>query len=72
MPRFSDAALAQLTMPVLAILGGRDAFIDSPGTRERLAARAPHADIRYLPDASHFLMGHTADIDAFLRRELAP
>jgi len=72
LPRFADAALARLTMPVLAILGRRDAFIDSPGTRDRLAAHAPQADIRYLPDAGHFLMGHTADIDAFLRRELAP
>jgi len=72
LPRFSDAALRKLTMPLMAILGGRDAFIDSPGTRDRLAAHAPQADIRYLPEASHFLMGHTADIDAFLRRELAP
>jgi pimeloyl-ACP methyl ester carboxylesterase len=72
LPRFDDAALARLTMPVLTILGGRDAFIDSPGTRDRLAAGTPHAEIRYLPDASHFLMGHTADIDAFLRKALAP
>ena len=72
LPRFSDAALQRLTMPVMAILGGRDAFIDSPGTRARLAANAPHADIRWLPEASHFLMGHTAEIDAFLRAELQP
>ena len=71
LPRFDDAALARLTMPILAILGGRDAFIDSPGTRERLAALTSHADVRYLPEASHFLMGHTAEIDAFLRKELA-
>jgi pimeloyl-ACP methyl ester carboxylesterase len=58
--------LQRLTMPVMAILGGRDAFIDAPGTRARLAANVPHADVRWLPDASHFLMGHTAEIDAFL------
>jgi hypothetical protein len=31
-----------------------------------------HADIRWLPEASHFLMGHTADIDAFLTQRAAP
>jgi pimeloyl-ACP methyl ester carboxylesterase len=72
LPRFSDAALQRLTMPVLAILGGRDAFIDSPGARHRLAAHVPQADIRWLPDASHFLIGHTAEIDAFLAKALAP
>jgi pimeloyl-ACP methyl ester carboxylesterase len=66
LPRFSDAALQRLSMPVLAILGGRDAFIDAPGTRARLAANVAQADIRWLPEASHFLMGHTAEIDAFL------
>ena len=66
LPQFPDAALQRLTMPVMAILGGRDAFIDAPGTRARLAANVPRADIRWLPEASHFLMGHTAEIDAFL------
>ena len=66
LPRFSDAALQRLTMPVLAILGGKDAFIDSPGTRARLVTNVPHTDIFWLPDASHFLIGHTAEIDAFL------
>jgi pimeloyl-ACP methyl ester carboxylesterase len=72
LPGFSDTALQRLTMPVLTILGGRDVFIDSPGTRDRLAANVAHADIRYLPDAGHFLMGHTAEIDGFLRQALLP
>lgn len=72
LPVFADAALRKLTMPVMALLGGRDAFIDSAGTRARLAANIPHADIRWLPDASHFLIGHTDEIDGFLTRELAP
>jgi pimeloyl-ACP methyl ester carboxylesterase len=72
LPRFSDAALQRLTMPVMAILGGRDAFIDSPGTRDRLAANVPQADIRWLPQASHFLIGHTDEIDAFLTRAATP
>ncbi|MBS0363642.1 MAG: alpha/beta hydrolase [Proteobacteria bacterium] len=72
LPVFADAALRRLKMPLLAILGGRDAFIDSPGTRRRLAANVPHAEIRWLPDASHFLIGHTAEIDAFLTKALRP
>ena len=70
LPVFSDPALQRLKMPVMAILGGRDAFIDAPGARRRLAANLPHADIRWLPEASHFLIGHTAEIDAFLRQAL--
>ncbi|MFL5296154.1 MAG: alpha/beta fold hydrolase [Phenylobacterium sp.] len=72
LPRFSDAGLQRLAMPVLAILGGKDVFIDSAGKRRRLAANLLHADIRYLPEAGHFLMGHTAEIDAFLRAALKP
>jgi pimeloyl-ACP methyl ester carboxylesterase len=71
LPQFSDAALGRLGMPLLTILGGQDVFIDSPGTRARLAARVPHGEILYLPDAGHFLMGHTGDIDAFLQKALA-
>ena len=70
LPRVSDAALARLSMPVLAILGGCDVFIDSAGTRARLAAHVPHADVRYLPEAGHFLMGHAGEIDGFLQAAL--
>lgn len=72
LPGFSDAALQRLNMPVRTLLGGRDVFIDSPGTRDRLAANLPNGEIMYLPDEAHFLMGHTGDIDAFLRRVLVP
>jgi pimeloyl-ACP methyl ester carboxylesterase len=70
LPRFSDAALGNLTMPVLAILGARDAMLDSFGTRARLAIHLPHADVRWLPDAGHFLIGHGFAIDAFLAKAL--
>ncbi|HEY0435401.1 MAG TPA: alpha/beta fold hydrolase [Phenylobacterium sp.] len=72
LPRFADAALERLKMPVLTILGGRDVFIDSPGTRARLAHHVPHGQVTYLPEAGHFLMGHTAEIDAFLRQAITP
>lgn len=70
LPRFSDAALRRLTMPLMAVLGAKDAFIDSAGTRDRLRAGVPHAELTWLPDAGHFLVGHTAAIGEFLRRAL--
>jgi pimeloyl-ACP methyl ester carboxylesterase len=66
LPRFDDQALARLGMPVLAILGGRDVFIDSPGTRERLERILPHSTVRYSPEAGHFVPGQTDAILAFL------
>ena len=72
LPRFSDAALRGLDMPVLAILGAKDAMLDSFGTRDRLTANIPTADIRWLPEAGHFLVGHGAEIDAFLAKALLP
>jgi pimeloyl-ACP methyl ester carboxylesterase len=72
LPRFSDQALGRLAMPVLAILGAKDAMLDSYGTRARLAANVPHADIRWLPEAGHFLIGHGGEIDAFLAQALLP
>jgi pimeloyl-ACP methyl ester carboxylesterase len=70
--RFSDAALARLTMPVLAILGGRDPMLDSSETRRRLETHLPHIEVRYLPDVGHAVLGQTAVIADFLRRCAAP
>jgi pimeloyl-ACP methyl ester carboxylesterase len=66
MPVFSDAALQRLTMPVMAIVGGRDVLLDSAETRRRLDRNAAHAEIRYLPEAGHFIPGQTAPILEFL------
>jgi pimeloyl-ACP methyl ester carboxylesterase len=66
--RFSDAALARLTMPVLAIVGGRDPMLDSGETRDRLEAHAARVQVRYLPDAGHAVVGQTAPILEFLTR----
>lgn len=72
LPRFSDKALQGLRMPVLAILGARDAMLDSFGTRERLADNVAQANIRWLPEAGHFLAGQGAEIDGFLAKALLP
>ena len=66
LPIFSDEALRRLRMPVLAILGAKDVMLDSADTRQRLARNLPHADIRYLPDAGHFIPRQTATILEFL------
>lgn len=67
MPVFSDEALQRLTMPVLAILGGKDVLLDSATTKRRLERNVAHAEIRYLPEAGHLLPRQTAPILEFLR-----
>lgn len=66
-PRLSDAELAALSMPVLAILGGRDVLLRTDETRDRLQRHAPHAQIRWLPDARHYIPGQAGAILDFLR-----
>jgi pimeloyl-ACP methyl ester carboxylesterase len=68
LPVFSDEALKRLAMPVLAILGGKDVLLDSAGTKKRLERTVPQAEIRFLPEAGHFIRGQTEAILEFLRR----
>ncbi|HXC56970.1 MAG TPA: alpha/beta hydrolase [Rhizomicrobium sp.] len=68
LPAISGAALRRLTMPLLAILGGKDVMIDSPGTRRRLERHVPQAEVIWLADDGHFLRGQAAPILGFLRR----
>jgi pimeloyl-ACP methyl ester carboxylesterase len=65
LPVFTDETLQRLKIPVLAILGGRDVLIDSDETRRRLERNVPRAQIRYLPEAGHFIPGQTAVIAEF-------
>jgi pimeloyl-ACP methyl ester carboxylesterase len=67
LPVFSDAALRGLTMPLLAIVGERDAMLDSADTARRLAAAAPAASVRVLPGVSHSNVGQAEDVLAHLR-----
>jgi pimeloyl-ACP methyl ester carboxylesterase len=67
LPIFSDEALRRLTMPVLAIVGGKDVMLDSEGTRDRLTRIVPHAHVRFLSDARHYIPGQTETILEFLR-----
>ena len=68
LPPFEDAALSRLSMPLLAILGAKDAMIDSAGTRQRLERHVAGAEVVWLPEAGHMLIGHAPTIDRFLRR----
>ena len=65
---FSDAALRGLAMPVLAIVGGRDALLDSAETKRRLDESAPKATVELLPDQGHLLRAQTARVLDFLVR----
>jgi pimeloyl-ACP methyl ester carboxylesterase len=66
LPQFSDKALQRLTMPVLAILGGKDVFIHAAETKRRLEENIPHLTMRYEPEAHHFIPGQTEPILDFL------
>jgi len=66
------AALASLAVPVMAVVGGKDALIDSAGTRRRLERQVPGAEVRLLPDAYHLLPSQIGPVLDFLRRALGP
>lgn len=67
-PLVSDAQLQCLAMPVLLIVGGRDAMLDPEETRRRVAANLPNAEIHYLPDVGHAVIGQAEPVLAFLTR----
>lgn len=66
LPIFSDDALATLTMPVLAIVGERDAMLDSHATVRRLRKAVPHAVTTLLPGVGHAIIGQAVPILRFL------
>lgn len=66
LPPIGHDALARLTMPVMAILGAKDAMIDSADTRRAITAAAPQARILWLPEDGHMLIGHGQIIADFL------
>jgi pimeloyl-ACP methyl ester carboxylesterase len=67
-PRLGDAALRDLSMPVLVLLGGRDVLLDSGESRRRLAALLPRAEVHFDPAGAHVLPGKGPAILAFLLR----
>lgn len=66
LPQVDDEALRRLTMPVLAILGGKDVFVDNQGTKERLEASVSDLTIDYWPKGYHFIPAQGARIVDFI------
>jgi pimeloyl-ACP methyl ester carboxylesterase len=66
LPLVDDAVLKRVTMPLLVILGGKDALLDSAQTRRRIAGVLKKAEIRYIQDAGHFITGQGPVIAEFL------
>ena len=65
-PTFSDRMLRKVTMPVMAIVGGKDAILDSDETERRLKACVPHVQVEYLSEAGHGLVDSTPSVLEFL------
>jgi pimeloyl-ACP methyl ester carboxylesterase len=65
-PVVDDAALRRATMPVLAVLGARDALVHTPRTARRLVRLVPSATVRVLPGVGHLLPPQTAPVLQFL------
>ena len=72
LPVFTDAELAALAMPVLAIVAGRDVMLASGPMKQRLEANVRDLEMLYLPDAPHYPGSQVASILKFLRRNSAP
>ncbi|WP_344589416.1 alpha/beta fold hydrolase [Actinomadura vinacea] len=67
LPVFSDEALRGLTMPVLVIVGGRDAMFDSRQTARRVRECIPHSTVNLLPEVGHAIFDQSEPISEFLR-----
>ena len=65
-PRLSDRELERLTAPLLVIVGGQDVLLDSADTRRRLERWAPQADVVFLPEGRHLILGQSGKILEFL------
>jgi pimeloyl-ACP methyl ester carboxylesterase len=65
-PVLDDAALRRLTMPVMAVVGGRDVVFRSKVIQRRLQACVRNIRLDYLPSAGHGLVDQTSTVLDFL------
>lgn len=70
--QLTDAELAQLRVPILAIVGGRDVLLDSRDTRDRLQKCAPQAEICFIDEGYHFLPDLAPQVMDFLEQKFLP
>jgi pimeloyl-ACP methyl ester carboxylesterase len=68
LPVFSNDALRRLTMPLMAIVGAKDVLLDSAETKQRLERNVPNSEIRYLPEAGHFIPAQKGAVLEFMLR----
>jgi pimeloyl-ACP methyl ester carboxylesterase len=70
LPRFTDEQLANLEMPVLALLGENDVTMDSQLIKERVERNITNSTVAVVHNMRHFLGDQTASIGDFLARNL--
>lgn len=66
LPLFADAELQRLTMPVLLLVGTRDALRDGRKISTRMHGLVPRLTTVLIPESGHALMNTTAHILSFL------
>jgi len=66
-PRFTNADLASLSMPVQVVVGTDDALLNSEETRDRVERCVPHARVMSLEKVGHILPPQTAAVAEFLK-----
>jgi pimeloyl-ACP methyl ester carboxylesterase len=67
-PRFTDADLAALSMPVQVVVGSDDALLNSQETRDRVERYVQNGSVTYVENAGHLLPPQTANVADFLKR----
>lgn len=68
LPSHTDADLRRLAMPVFAVIGGKDIFLDSLDTKARLEANLQNVEIDFRPEGLHFIPDRTQVMLNFLMR----
>lgn len=66
LPLFSDEELKHLTMPVLLLIGAKDALRDAKKIEARMAGLLPDLTTVIIPGAGHALLNTTVQIMPFL------
>jgi len=66
LPLFSDEELRRLTMPVLLLVGARDALRDGDKIAARMQKLVPDLTATIIPGAGHALFGTTPQVMPFL------
>jgi pimeloyl-ACP methyl ester carboxylesterase len=71
MPIRTDVELAGLSMPVQAIVGGRDVMLRSNETRDRIQRHVANARVTYFENEGHIVGTQGSAVASFVREALA-